>query len=89
MWARVVLRMRASAYEHVVHKSTAVNIYRLKFLIVYNNTVIKSRLLKIKLIAPVRPLLNQGVPHFMYDFRLRGAARMATVCFPFGLWESP
>jgi len=36
------VRVRASALVRAFHKSTAVNIYRLKFLIVYNNTVIKS-----------------------------------------------
>jgi hypothetical protein len=71
-------RLRASALVHAFHKSTVVNIYLLKFLIDYNNTVIKSKILKIKLSATVHPLLYQTAPHFMYDFRLRGAALMAT-----------
>ena len=82
------VRVRTSALVSAFHKSTAVNIYRLKFLIVYNNTVIKSKIMQIKLITTVRPLLNEDAPHFMYGFRLRGAARMATVCFRLGLWES-
>jgi hypothetical protein len=40
--ARAHLRVRASALVRTFHKSAAVNIHRLKFLIVYNNTVIKS-----------------------------------------------
>jgi hypothetical protein len=72
------VRVRASALVRAFHKSTAVNIYRLKFLIVYNNTVIKSKILKIKLSTTVYPSRNQAAPHFMYAFRLRGVARMAT-----------
>ena len=73
------VRVRASALVRAFHKSTAVNIYRLKFLIVYNNTVIKSKILKIKLSTTVYPSRNQAAPNFMYVFRLRGAAQMATV----------
>jgi hypothetical protein len=76
---RVRVRVLASALVRAFHKSTGVNIYRLKFLIVYNNTVIKSKILEIKLSATVHPLQNQAARHFMYDFRQRGAARMATL----------
>jgi hypothetical protein len=90
----VCLRVHACACvcvrERVDKISTALNIYRLKFLIYNNNTVIKPRILKINLSRPntVHPLRNQAAPHCLSYVRLRGSVRTATVCFPLVSWES-
>jgi len=73
----------ASACVRAVHKSTAVNIYRLKFVIDYNNTGIKSKILKINLHTIVHSLRNQAALHCMSD---RGYSEGD--CFPLGSWES-
>ena len=73
----------ASACVRAVHKSTALNIYRLKSVIDYNNTGIKSKTLKINLYTIVHPLRNKAALHCMSD---RGYADGD--CFPLGSWES-
>ena len=73
----------ASACVRAVHKSTAVNIYRLRFVIDYNNTGIKSKILNINLYTIVHPLRNKAALHCMSD---RGYADGD--CFPLGSWES-
>jgi hypothetical protein len=60
---------------HTDYIFTAVNVYRVMFLIDNINKVIKTRIVKIKLSTIVCLLRNQAAPHCVLRFCLRGAVR--------------